>query len=246
MVMPACAHGQPLTDTLARRHAHQHVLFVTFSNAATSELAANWAQQLRTIGFDGLVGANEELPAQYTRKISLAGSGIFCCTGKLMKRNGQAGRWEEVAPLLRFGLHVLISDADVSWLRDPRPYFREVRRRHPALDFLLCSDRAFNGYVTEPLVRRRNRTRGDFDARARPASAHEQALSGDLDLEVGSEAAIPSYNIGILMLYAHAAANLSSMIDVLWVEAVSTPTTNNRGKQEPMHAGLAAWDQVSR
>ena len=47
-------------------------------------------------------------------------------------------------------------------------------------------------------------------------------LTGDLDLDNGPASGTPSYNIGILLLYAHASANLSAMIDVLWVHAVST------------------------
>ena len=186
--------------------------------------------------------------------MTAAGSSFFCGTGELMRRNGQAGRWSEVAPLLRFGLHVLISDADISWLRDPRPYFREVRRKHPQLDFLLCTDRAFNGYMSEPLVKQRlalaRPARSSQAARSplerMPVSDRQadRALAHDLDLEDGEMAAIPSYNIGILMLYAHAASNLSAMIDILWVEAVTKPVKDRRtGKSERMVGGLASWDQ---
>ena len=147
-----------------------------------------------------------------------------------MRRNGQAGRWAEVAPLLRFGVSVLVSDADIAWFRDPRPYFQEVRTQHPHVDFLLATDRAFNGYTTSRLVR------------AASASPYPQ-LAYDLDLEDGPGGSIPSYNIGVLMLYAHAAANLSSMIDVLWIQAVSTDEFERNGKKKPMINGLSSWDQ---
>ena len=66
----------PLTDTLARQHAHAHVLFVTFANKDSSEFAANWAMQLRTIGLDGLVGTVVELPEEHRAAISRAGSRV--------------------------------------------------------------------------------------------------------------------------------------------------------------------------
>ena len=36
----------PLTESLARKHAKHHTLFVTFTNAASAKYAANWARQL--------------------------------------------------------------------------------------------------------------------------------------------------------------------------------------------------------
>ena len=223
----------PLSESLVRRHAKLHTLFVTFTNAAASIFAANWAKQLAAIGLSGIVGVVDRLPLVHLEAISSAGSGLFCGSGQYMRRNGQAGRWAEVAPLLRFGVHVLISDADIVWFRDPRPYFRDVRRVHPHVDFLLCTDRAFNGYHTAPL----HRSRG-------AGAAREAVLATDLDLEDGVGSAIPSYNIGILMLYAHAASNLSAMIDVLWVRAVQTVEYDRRtGKKQPMNNGLARWDQ---
>ena len=239
---------QPLTEALVRRHAKAHTLFVTFTNAASSMFAANWAKQLNAISLSGLVGVVEDLRPDHISAIEGAGSGLFCGSGELMRRNGQAGRWAEVAPLLRFGLNVLISDADITWFRDPRPYFRELRRVHPHLDFLLCTDRAFNGYRLKPLLQ--PRTAGAVGGSGAHA-ARETALVNDLDLEDGEGASIPSYNIGILMLYSHASANLSAMIDVLWVRAVQMieyeppsrrdPKAPRRAK--PMTHGLSRWDQ---
>lgn len=222
-----------------RRHAKAHTLFVTFTNAQSSMFAANWAKQLQAIGLSGLVGVVEDLQQEHVRAISASESGLFCGSGDLMRRNGQAGRWAEVAPLLRYGYHVLISDADIVWFRDPRPYFREVRRAHPHLDFLLCTDRAFNGYHTQPLRARES---------GRESSRDAALISTDLDLEDGEGSSIPSYNIGVLMLYAHASANLSAMIDVLWVRAVQTPEREGgkgrtAGRTKPMFNGLARWDQ---
>ena len=136
----------PLTDTLARQHARDQVLFVTFTNFEQVLFAVNWARQLKVVGLRGLVGTPVELPPAHMHTIRAAGSSFFCANSELIRRNPQAGRWAEVAPLLRFGLHVIISDSDVSWLRNPTVYFHEVRRKHPAVDFLLCTDRAYNGY----------------------------------------------------------------------------------------------------
>lgn len=52
----------------------------------------------------------------------------------------QGGRWFHVLPLLRTGVRVIISDSDVVWLRDPRPYFARLEALHPRLDFTVSSD----------------------------------------------------------------------------------------------------------
>ena len=36
-------------------------------------------------------------------------------------------------------------------MRDPLPYFSAVQRAHPAVDFLLCTDRVGNHYENAPL-----------------------------------------------------------------------------------------------
>jgi hypothetical protein len=120
---PSEGFCHPLTAALAHRHARNAhgVLFVTFSNRDSSEFAANWARQLRAIGLDGLIGVYEPMPEEHARDVWRARSSFFCCGGQLMRRNGQAGRWAEVAPLLRLGLHVLISDA-VRLAPHPHPH----------------------------------------------------------------------------------------------------------------------------
>lgn len=49
-------------------------------------------------------------------------------------------RWHSVRRLLAIGLNVLLSDNDVVWHRDPRPYLRALGSLHPALDVLIHSD----------------------------------------------------------------------------------------------------------
>ena len=236
----------PLSEALIRSAAHENFLFVTFTNQASALYAVNWALQLQAIHVSGLIGvvpnkggAVGARPSDFRRHVTAirrAGSATFCTTGEMIQRNGQAGRWQEVAPLLRYGLDVLISDADITWFRDPRPYFRRARHVHPHLDFLLCTDRAFNGYTTTRM--------GPAERGAGGGSADMSVDdAGDLDLEDGPLSSIPSYNIGIMMLYAHAASNISAMIEVLFLRAVSTPEYNKQGRQEPMNGGLARWDQ---
>ena len=49
-------------------------------------------------------------------------------------------RWYSVLRLLEFGSDILLSDSDVVWHRDPRPYLRAVSAVHPLLDVLIHSD----------------------------------------------------------------------------------------------------------
>ena len=112
-----------------------------------------------------------------------------------MQANGQAGRWAEVAPLLSYGVDVLLSDADVAWIRNPLPYFAAARRAHPAADLLMLTDRAFNNYATAPAAAGPATEAAAAQARA--------SLAGDLDLEDAYDSSI-SYNIGVIYMYAGA------------------------------------------
>jgi hypothetical protein len=129
---------------------------VTFTNAQSSVFALNWAQQLQAVGLPSLIGMSERLGAETEGAAEAAGSRLFCA-GKsgLMATNGQAGRWAEVIPVLQLArqlsLSVLLSDADIAWIRNPLPYFAAARAAHPRLDVLMMTDRAFNGYSSERL-----------------------------------------------------------------------------------------------
>ena len=57
-----------------------------------------------------------------------------------VKIQPQGGRWFHVLPLLRTGVRVLLSDSDVVWMRDPRPYLYRLEAEHPRLDFTVSSD----------------------------------------------------------------------------------------------------------
>ena len=43
-------------------------------------------------------------------------------------------------PLINTGARVLLSDSDVVWMRDPRPYLLRLEAKHPDLDFTVSSD----------------------------------------------------------------------------------------------------------
>ena len=148
-----------------------------------------------------------------------------------------AGRWAEVAPLLSYGVDVLLSDADVAWIRNPLPYFAAARRAHPAADLLMLTDRAFNNYATAPLpaaaARRSPRAAAAAGPATEAAAAKARAsLAGDLDLEDAYDSSI-SYNIGVIYMYAgvhhqrtgagnpsaNANASLASLFEA-WVGAV--------------------------
>ena len=91
----------------------------------------------------------------------------------------QGGRWFHVLPLLRTGVRVLVSDADVVWLRDPRPYLAALESAHPLMDFAVSTDSQWH-----------------TDGRRLPP-AWGSGSAVELDLETAS-ACHASMNIGIL------------------------------------------------
>jgi hypothetical protein len=112
-------------------------VFVTFSTGHMAPFAFNWVAHARALGLTPLlVGAlddemAEQAAAQGVPAVRLDGSAVLAAssgaryfgTGNpAFKRMGgvkTAFVWE----LLSAGLHPVLSDADVVWLADPRPYF---------------------------------------------------------------------------------------------------------------------------
>ena len=233
--------------------APPNTLIVTFANPQHGAFALNWARLLDGLGLPSLVGTAARLDVE--RELRAAGAGVFCADGPLMQANGQAGRWAEVAPLLGYGVDVLLSDADVAWIRNPLPYFAAARRAHPAADLLMLTDRAFNNYATAPLpaaAARRPRARGGGGGPGDRGGGREGArasLAGDLDLEDAYDSSI-SYNIGVIYMYAgshhqrtgagannaNANASLASLFEA-WVGAVRDDEHKGAG-------GLSVWDQA--
>lgn len=131
-------------------------VFVTFSDSKLSQFALNWARRLQVVGLRSLIGISEKLQASAELGAQEASATLFCAEkAGMMAANGQAGRWAEAIPVLRMArrlkLSVLLSDADIAWIRNPLPYFSAARASHPGIDLLMMTDRAFNGYSASPL-----------------------------------------------------------------------------------------------
>ena len=104
--LPAAKYA--LTPAMVRRHtAPPNTLIVTFANPQHGAFALNWARLLDGLGLPSLVGTAARLDVE--RELRAAGAGVFCADGPLMQANGQAGRWAKVAPLLGYGVDVLLS-----------------------------------------------------------------------------------------------------------------------------------------
>ena len=114
------------TVELIRRHSQAGAVVATFTNAGAAKFALNWARQLHSVGLKSVVGLSQRLGEETENELRAAGAGLFCADGEHMQINGQAGRWSEVWPLLRAGVHVLLSDSDIAWMRNPLPYFEQV------------------------------------------------------------------------------------------------------------------------
>ena len=147
-----CGATPWLSPKLASSHAQEGTIIATFTNLAVQRFALNWATQLHSVGLRVLVGSDDpHMEATAREAFTRAGAGLFCADGQRMRRNGQAGRWPEVLPLLQLGYNLLLSDSDIGWFRSPLPYFAALRRAHPHADLLLCSDYVGNSYTTAPL-----------------------------------------------------------------------------------------------
>ena len=75
----------------------------------------------------------------------------------------QGGRWSSVLPLLLTGARIILSDVDVVFLRDPRPYLRALETEHPRLDFSVSTDAQS---VTDGRRLHSTGARGDLDVEA--------------------------------------------------------------------------------
>ena len=129
-----------------RRHAVDNTVVVTLSNWGQSHFTENWIFHLRhLLGVEGiLVGMMNLQPQQskykkIARKLRALGAGVYTVNSPEVKRQPQGGRWFHILPLLRTGARVLLSDSDVVWMRDPRPYLARLEAEHPALDFTVSS-----------------------------------------------------------------------------------------------------------
>ena len=192
------ATGECSVESLVRRHAVDNTVVVTFGNMKQAHFTENWVYHLRKLGVGGLLVGMMNMRFDQPRYVRLAaklrplGVGVYTVNSPEVRRQPQGGRWFHVLPLLRTGARVLLSDSDVVWLRDPRPYLQAVELLHPKLDFTVSSD-AQGGSdgrrlpTTDVASSRRRRARG-------MESGSEEA---DLDLEAFGHC-WTSMNIGIM------------------------------------------------
>lgn len=134
-------------DALVRRHAVDNTVIVTFGNARQRHFTANWVLTLQSVGVSAgiLVGMMNMQPSDplyvpFARALRGRGVGVYTVNSPQVKQAPQGGRWFHVAPLLRTGARLVLSDSDVVWLRDPVPYLRALEAAHPKLDFAVSTD----------------------------------------------------------------------------------------------------------
>lgn len=218
-----------LTAPKLQSRSNNGTAFLTFADGNVARFALNWAWLLQQLGLNSLVGISGHLDELVDARFRANGAGVFCADGPLMAANGQAGRWAELLPVLRLArdlrISVLLSDADIAWMRDPLPYFAAVRAAHERVDLLMMTDRAFNNYETSPLgvqpglptsAAPSTMTRARAAATRRGGGGGGAKLGGglgfELELEPGFESAI-SYNIGVILFCAHALEKLEAMVE---------------------------------
>jgi hypothetical protein len=127
-------------------------VFVTFATGHMAPFAFNWAAHARALGLHPLlVGAlDDDMATQAAASgvpcVRLDGSAVLAAsagaryfnTGNAAFRRMGGVKTAFVWELLSQGLHPVLSDADVVWLRDPRPYF--ATGSLAAADILVSSD----------------------------------------------------------------------------------------------------------
>lgn len=179
----------------------------TFTTTNNAHFASNWARHLRDVGVRGLiVGLMSVRPrsapfttiARQLREVGV--EGVYACWSPEALVNPQGGRWFHLGQLLRTGARVLLSDSDVVWLRDPRPYLRRIEAAHPRLDLSVTTDAQHSTLVRPPQRGRQVGGHDPADRLAGGSSAEGRFQFGarpDLDLE-RFPACRESMNIGVM------------------------------------------------
>eukprot|EP01065_Artemidia_motanka_P036822 TRINITY_DN4485_c0_g1_i2.p1 TRINITY_DN4485_c0_g1~~TRINITY_DN4485_c0_g1_i2.p1 ORF type:complete len:689 (+),score=169.44 TRINITY_DN4485_c0_g1_i2:61-2127(+) len=130
---------------------NQSYLFVTFGTASVSDFVWNWLAHLRRLGLGPyFVGALDERMRDACRErgvptMLLSGNTILRKRGAKFIQQGDGSfkkmgsvKTKFVQDLLDLGISPILTDADVAWLRDPRPYFD--RGSYRTADVLISGD----------------------------------------------------------------------------------------------------------
>ena len=138
--------GECPIPTLVRRHAENNTIIVTFGNKRQKHFSENWVKVLQSLGVGGLlVGMmnmqrTDPVYRSFAAMLRSRGVGVYTVNSYEVKAKPQGGRWFHVLPLLQTGARLILSDSDVVWFRDPRPYLRALEAAHPLMDFAVSSD----------------------------------------------------------------------------------------------------------
>lgn len=124
----------------------QNTIIATFGNTKQRFFTENWVYHVQQLRIGGvLIGVmntepDDPLYQSFAASLRARGVGVYTVNSPQVKLNPQGGRWFHVLPLLRTGVRLILSDSDVVWLRDPRPYMVRLERAHPKMDFSISTD----------------------------------------------------------------------------------------------------------
>lgn len=139
---------------------NEGVLLTTFTDAGGFLTALNWASHVRNVGRTPTIGVDGPLPSTLAPQwrttnalaYSLPTGAVYSSVASSASAASSAAqnglerwtaRWIGLAALLDAGVpQVVLSDTDVSWVRDPTPYFAALARLHPRLDIAIGTDHA--------------------------------------------------------------------------------------------------------
>ena len=118
-------------------------------------LMLNWARLLGRLELPCVVGVcNAQAPRRADFRDFLLSGGCAVVHAPLAAcvQNARLGRWSYVKQINAWGFDVLSSDPDIAFVRDPRPYFGELLRKHPHVDVLSMSDASTGRYTLDSLL----------------------------------------------------------------------------------------------
>lgn len=126
-------------------------LFVTFGTASVTDFVQNWVESANELGLSPLfVGALDEDMYEWCKKrgvpsmllkgntvLKNRGQSFITAGDKSFKKMGTV-KTKFIQDLLELDIAPILTDADVVWLKDPRPYFK--RGTYLTADVLVSTD----------------------------------------------------------------------------------------------------------